>query len=156
MLDDMDLEELFWQHTSKPDKNGCWLWTGKTKKRYGYLCIKSDGHHLFAHHYAYELFHGEIEKGFTIRHTCLVSRCVNPDHLYTEYRRKHVRTGVKVIRTGEDNNSAKLTESQVYEIKRLLSEHVMSQSDIARRYHVNRSRISYISLGKSWKHLQYP
>lgn len=55
---------------------------------------------------------------------------------------------------GETNPKAKLTAIQVKEIKRLLTEKKLSQTQIAKLFGVSRSAISLIKIGKNWNHIQ--
>jgi transposase len=61
-------------------------------------------------------------------------------------------TGIKGYR-GSTNKSAKLTEEQVIEIKRMLKQGIKS-SEIAKRFNVSFQLISRIKLGKNWGWLQ--
>lgn len=91
---DRSLEETkarFWSRVEKsPD--GCWLWTGATRKGYGRF--KNKGRYYSAHRLAYEWEYGEVPEGLTLDHTCHTAdescnrgefcrhrRCVNPAHL---------------------------------------------------------------------------
>lgn len=60
-------------------KNGCWVWRGCKKGRYGWF--QFDGWILGAHQALYILRVGKIPKGKIVRHTCDDTRCVNPKHL---------------------------------------------------------------------------
>lgn len=76
----------------------CWIWTGDThSKGYGKLEFLANGHreqskiklpktgrtvYVRAHRLSYLLHHGEIPPGKMVCHTCDVTRCVNPDHLF--------------------------------------------------------------------------
>lgn len=53
---------------------------------------------------------------------------------------------------GEGCHKARLTDEQVNEIRRLLSNGVF-QKDIAKQYGVSRSTIGEINRGKTWKHI---
>lgn len=55
--------------------------------------------------------------------------------------------------TGENNGQSKLKEHQVVEIKKLLSDGVLSQYKIASIYSVSRSCILGIKLGRLWSHV---
>lgn len=55
---------------------------------------------------------------------------------------------------GEKNSQSKLTDLQVLDIKKMLSEKV-KQVNIAKMYNVSKSCISYINKNKSYKHLEY-
>lgn len=51
------------------------------------------------------------------------------------------------------NGNARLSESDVIEIKALLQEGDLSHSEIAARFGVARSSISSINRGRVWKHV---
>lgn len=54
---------------------------------------------------------------------------------------------------GEKNGQAKLTTEMVVEIKRLLNNTNLSNTEIAKMYNVHKSVISSIKRGKTWNHL---
>jgi len=54
---------------------------------------------------------------------------------------------------GSNSKHAKLNESQVKEIKELLTIGELTHGEIATKYKVCRQNISYISAGKRWKHV---
>lgn len=66
-------------------------------------------------------------------------------------RRKH---GTLIM--GERQHLAKLTESQVIEIKCLINEGELSEREIGRRYSVSRGAIQAIAQGVNWKHVTVP
>ncbi len=71
--------ERFIRLVDKTD--GCWLWKGATFKNGGYGRIIIKGKHYRAHRLSYELF--KVPPGdMKVCHTCDVTRCVNPDHLW--------------------------------------------------------------------------
>ncbi|MDC3426335.1 HNH endonuclease [Aquibacillus sp. 3ASR75-11] len=55
---------------------------------------------------------------------------------------------------GSKNGRSKLNEKDVREIKRLLAEGKMKQTDIAKMYNVKRQRITLIKIGRSWAHVK--
>jgi hypothetical protein len=66
--------------------DGCWLWTDRRIKRYGYgqFNVRTDAgpwKPVRAHRMAWTLMHGAIPDGKVIMHTCDVTHCVNPRHL---------------------------------------------------------------------------
>ena len=65
-----------------PEPNsGCWLWLGSTDGR-GYGKMRVGDKLKRAHRIGYELFVGPIPQGMDACHTCDVTSCVNPDHLF--------------------------------------------------------------------------
>lgn len=83
------LEERWLAKVDKQDYH--WMWMGVVQKRgpYGYLKLK--GKVLLAHRVGWELYHGSIPDGLTIDHLCLVTKCVNPDHMELVTRSENSR-----------------------------------------------------------------
>lgn len=63
----------------KANENGCWLWTG-AHGRYGNLSVNK--RHMDAHRFSWLLHRGQIPDGMRVLHSCDVSLCVNPEHLF--------------------------------------------------------------------------
>lgn len=63
------------------------------------------------------------------------------------------RLGMCADNRGSRNAAAKLTENQVLNIKCLLKMKMLMK-DIAKLYNIGITQISYIKLGKSWKHVE--
>lgn len=76
-------ENDFWNET-KPSRNGCLEWVGKTIHigNYEYGVAKHGGVTLPATHVAWLLSRGELPQ-HKVRHTCRNSLCLTPNHLYT-------------------------------------------------------------------------
>jgi hypothetical protein len=71
-------EDRFWQRVKKT--RWCWLWIGyRVNGRYG--AFKVGGRRVLVHRYAFKLMHGHWPKKKGL-HTCDVSNCVKPDHIY--------------------------------------------------------------------------
>jgi hypothetical protein len=117
----------FWAKVQKGP--GCWLWIGSRSggrkgKTYGQFSIDRDGTRvgIGAHIYAYELTHGPVPAGLSIRHTCDVPLCVRNDgefgHLlvgdHTENMRDAVKRGrLHVAHPGRQQ----LTPEQIYALR---------------------------------------
>lgn len=67
----------FWERVEKTD--GCWLWTGPTRHRYGVLSARFPERK--AHRYVWHLTRGRIPTGMVVMHKCDNPLCVRPDHL---------------------------------------------------------------------------
>jgi hypothetical protein len=152
------------------DENGCWNWTGVINSGYGQVSIK--GCRILCHRYSLQLFlKRPIAKNIEVRHMCHNSKCFNPTHLkegtHAENMNDMVQAGrqargiylssiLKTIKRdsakGERNNKAKLTSTQVLEI-RALTTSTQSSRDIGKIYGVSGTTISMIQSGKLWKHL---
>ena len=149
------------------DENGCWICTSHSKcGNGGYFQIWIGGIKNSLHRYIFERFKEPIPKGMLVCHSCDNPSCINPEHLWLGTQKDNIQDMVKKGRKakvenlftidppkGEKNPMAKLTEKQVLQIKKLLSDGILKQKEIAEIYGVESSRISSINKNKSWKHL---
>lgn len=147
-------DELFWDKVNKRE-NGCWEWTGShISGRYG--SIKRGGKTLLTHRYSWYLAYGEFpDKNICVCHKCDNGFCVNPDHLFEGTQQDNIDDMHNKDRhaKGSINGSAKLSEDDVKEIKRLLKTS-MTQTEISDLYGVKQNTISGIKTGKFWKHVK--
>lgn len=77
------------------DANGCWIWNGYVDTN-GYakaLDINYTERRRvhWAHRISYVAAKGPIPDGLEIDHLCVVTRCINPDHLETVTRTENIR-----------------------------------------------------------------
>ncbi len=129
--------------------SGCWIWTGSlTARGYGYLGNKKNGQPQTAHRHSWKLHCGPIPTGKHVLHKCDVRCCVNPDHLYVGTHKDNMRDRDMRGRNG----MAKLHMSDIPKIRQLLAEGRKTQ-EIADLYGVNRSSISHIQRGYTWRHV---
>lgn len=66
-------------------ESGCWIWLGKiTAHGYGVLSTTANSktQELQAHRASYQLHRGQIPSGMFVCHSCDVTQCVNPNHLF--------------------------------------------------------------------------
>lgn len=65
-------------------ESGCWLWIGgiRKSKALDYGAMFAHGRQWVAHRLSWTLHHGPIPDGLLVCHTCDVSLCVNPSHLF--------------------------------------------------------------------------
>jgi len=152
MNDSSSLQQRLESHIVS--KDGCWL-TDLCCCRNGYPKIGVGGKTQKASRVMFELFNGEIPKGFYVCHKCDNPSCINPNHLFLGTQKDNMVDMAKKGRStkGSRNRSAKLNEDDVVEIKRLLSEGRLNQKEISDLYGVDRKIISGIKNGKIWRHV---
>lgn len=151
-----EMVEQFWAKVDRGLATECWPWTGRTQAnrsgiKYGYC---NDG--TRAHRLAWGLINGDIPAGLVVRHSCDNGICCNPGHLligtqldnvrdrYERGRENHVR--------GSAHGIAKLTESDVHEIRRLLK-FGWSRREVAVQFGVSQFPINEIANGRAWQHV---
>lgn len=143
-------EERFWKRVVKGE--GCWLWTGRTnKKGYGQISINSKD--VLAHRASWEIANGSIPEDKDVLHKCDNPPCVRPDHLFLGTDHENMLDMWKKKRhpsnKRESNGRAKLTETQVVEIRVALANGVF-QEKLAQTYGVSQTTISGIKLHRLW------
>jgi hypothetical protein len=134
----------------------CWIWLGGLSHLgYGVTGARIQGERT-AHRASYRLFNGKIPIGLHVMHSCDVRCCVNPEHLSLGTHLENMRDmaakgrGRAPMLMGERNPMARLSATQVAEIRRLKGEGV-SQLRLARLLGVSPMTISRIIRGETWK-----
>ena len=138
---------------------GCWIWKAATSLT-GYPIAKAKGYGcVLVRRASYALSGRSLHKRSPIVAKCGDTLCVNPAHLVSSTTAKvamiaaetgyHARFDrrLKISKSKRGNGVAKLTESEVKEIK-LSSE---KGPVLAEKYGVHRSLITKIRSGKIWK-----
>ena len=141
--------------------DGCWIWTGakaggraNNNHKYGYISI-GDKKIKRVHRVYYEMIKN-IEIGDkNLCHTCDVTLCVNPDHMFVGTQQDNVedmiKKGRKNYAVGEECNS-KLTVMDVFDI-RARGAKGEEQVSIAKDFPVNACTIGAIINRRIWKHI---
>ena len=132
---------------------GCWEWTGGyTGSGYGEFSL--DGGPVNAHRVAYMLGYGDIPDGMCVCLHCDNPRCVRLSHLFLGTHGDNARdSAVKGRRAkGEKNGNSRLTESDIYEIRRLRLLGV-TQDFLAKMWRISQSHVHNIVYRKDWKHI---
>lgn len=154
-------EQRFWQ---KVNKNGptmphmttnCWEWVGANNKhKYGSFFY--DNKIQRAHRVSYQLYYGNIPDGIFICHHCDNKKCVRPDHLFAGTRQDNtddmMKKGRHIAQHGMKHNKAKLTDSDIIEIRNLHKQGSDCR-DIAKQKGVAFSTIYRIVGHKLWRHI---
>jgi len=138
----------------KVDKSGdCWMWTA-ANGRFGYGASWVNGKMHTSHRISYMLCIGPIPTFMCILHKCDNPPCVNPEHLFLGTRADNIADMKAKGRSayGENHGRAKLTEADIINI-RSLEKMGKRQSDLARKWGISTSHISYIVNRKIWRHV---
>lgn len=148
-------QERFKEYCPYGDVKECWNWLGEIGNNgYGRLEIANVSY--LAHRLSYVLAYGTIDPDLVVMHSCDNRRCVNPAHLslgtHADNNRDAFTKGR--LQKGELNGRAKLSTSQVLDIKRAWSSGAASMTQLAYRHGVLLPCISRILSGKRWRHVQ--
>lgn len=161
--------QRFWPKVLKT--SGCWEWQGvRDRQGYGSIGRAPGEGNAKAHRLAYELLVAPIPEGMFCLHRCDNPSCVRPDHLFlgtaadngADARRKGrtalgERSGMRRhperhVR-GERHPQAKLSAAGVLEIRSLYTKCHPPLRELALRFGITASNVSYILRRKSWCHL---
>ena len=132
---------------------GCWEWQGrKNPDGYGYMTVDKSSKGV---HRVVGMMKKDFKKGLSVLHHCDNRACANPEHLFVGTQKDNVKDMIRKERNtrGEAMRYSKLTDNDVRKIKDLLKDCV-KQPIIAGIFKVDRSIISRINTGESWKHIQ--
>lgn len=130
----------------------CWRWTAGQKNGYGRY-----GNH-YAHRLFYELHYGAPPGDAVVRHTCHVRLCVNPHHLVLGTPSDNVADSVAVgiHAHGARTGSARLTEDDVVECRRLYWEQRRSLTELSRQFGITPGAIHGVVTGHTWPSIPMP
>lgn len=121
----------------------------------GYGQVRRKGVTHLAHRLvAAEKFGAVAIVGKVVRHSCDNPKCVNPDHLELGTQAQNLADMVNRNRQarGAQLPQAKLNEASVEEIRKLYTgKGGPTQKELALRFGVSQSRISYVIHRKDWK-----
>ena len=143
-------------------KNGCWEWKGSLHPNgYAYATNYETNKREHVHRISYRIFKGEIPIGLYVCHHCDNRKCIAPDHLFIGTAKENMQDAkakgrlehIKLLQSkGEKNGSSKLKESEVREIKKLIS-NGEKVAVISRKYKVSWSTINSIKRNETWGHI---
>lgn len=157
----MTIDERF---DAKVDRTGgpdaCWLWTAY-RRPHGYGQFGVGRSVVGAHRFALEREIGRaLVTGECALHSCDTPSCVNPTHLrvgsHSDNMADKAARGRVVNRPlrGEVHPGAKLTDVKVEEIRAIYTAGGVSQRELAARFGLAQSRVSFIVNHKVWRHVQ--
>jgi hypothetical protein len=147
----------FWSKVDvRPGMNECWEWRA-AKTTAGYGKMKVSGVMYIASRLAWEIFNGRtLSDSLVARHACDNPACCNPEHIQPGTQTQNMQDMVSRGRhrpagmPGETNPRAKLTQSDVQEIRARIARGETNVS-IARDYPVTHALISRIRQGSAWR-----
>jgi hypothetical protein len=149
------LSERFWSYVDKsggPD--ACWPWTGARLAR-GYGVFGMAAHSRLCHRIAWELANdAPVPDGMDVLHSCDNPPCCNPAHLTPGTHRANQQDAAAKGRMawGTRRPEAKLTETDIPEIRRLCAEGMRLQV-VADRFGVGSEAITKIVQRQRWAHV---
>lgn len=150
------LADAFWSNVAPGESEACWEWGG---------CRDADGYGVFqfqkkqyrAHRVSYLLHFGEPPEGMCVCHDCDNPSCVNPAHFFAGTNADNTADRDRKGRTpkGEGSSRAKLTESDVLEIREMAASGRKTK-EMADKFGVSYFMIGAIAKGDFWKHVGGP
>jgi hypothetical protein len=150
-------EKRFWSRVYKFES--CWEWFGNTNRK-GYGIIRQNGISIATQRASWRLHNGAIPNGMHVLHTCDMPWCVNPAHLYLGKNEDNIRDKVMRGRTaksiGAKNGQAKLTETDIAQIRVLYWEQNIYQHQIATQFNISQPEVSRIVHDKRWNSIPNP
>ena len=141
------LTSRYWEYVDIKGEHECWEWIG-SKTSAGYGLIYWQDELKYAHRLSLEFDDRPVPAKWHACHTCDNPPCVNPNHLFIGTPHDNVKDKVAKKRHafGESHPNAKLTDTEVLEIRKLASEGGW-QAELAKRFNVHPGHISVIVAG---------
>jgi len=149
-----DLDRIFQSGITKTES--CWLWSG-AKNKLGYGSFSLHGKHFFAHRYSFFSANPDADQSFLVCHRCDNPSCVRPDHLFLGTDADNMKDMVlkgrwkNKVSLGSLNGAAKLSESQVLEIRKLKAQG-LTYSKLAEMFSICHAS-AWNVVNKYWRHL---
>lgn len=150
--------EKFWSKIDKERSSifykgkRCWEWTLSCDTS-GYGQMSINGKAQLVHRMSYEIHFGSFDKRLHVLHGCDNRRCVNPSHLWLGTNKDNVDDmnlkGRHANFQGELNPSCKLSDEQVYELRRRYESGEKHIASLAREFGISRRQARRLALRQS-------
>lgn len=136
--------------------SGCWEWNA-ARFGNGYGAFRFHGKNIHAHRASWILKYGEIPSGLFVCHKCDNRKCVNPDHLFLGSNQDNLNDMKSKGRSGRGIKNAmhRYSEEVIRRVKEMKVQ-FFTQKKTAQETGVNKSTISMIWSGKTWRHIEVP
>lgn len=149
----------FWRRVDKRGPDECWVWQG-TRGIHGYGQMSVNNRQVSTHRISkmLEVGHGLLATQIVCHH-CDNPPCCNPAHLFVGTVLDNMRDAARKGRLiqlpalrGSENYKAKVTESQVLEI-RAQSARGVSRRDLCLRFGIKLPTVGHIIARRTWTHV---
>lgn len=123
-------------------ESGCWVWMAATASQGKYGYVRHNGRNRLAHRVFYEHYKGPIPDGMCVCHTCDVSLCVNPNHLFVGshkdnsddmFRKKRGKLPPAPVR-GEKNRNSRYSDEFIASVRRHYAENTTTFKQLAEKF----------------------
>lgn len=145
----------FWSYVKKDPSTGCWLFNGGTVvTKHGYRSISCpDGKRRLVHRIAYESRVGPIPPKLDLCHSCDVTNCVNPSHLFPGTRKDNMQDSIKKGRMLARVLKAKSSKLNPFYVRRIRELRAVGWriNELAAELKVSKATIGNVLGGRCWR-----
>jgi hypothetical protein len=112
------LPDRFWSKVDGPYGNNCFIWIASNDGKSGYGRLTFNGKSRSAHRVAWQDVNGEIPQHLELDHLCMITSCVNFEHLELVTKKENILRGFSPqsmnARKTHCDNGHEFTEENTY------------------------------------------